>query len=103
MSPNQRDLLTQTLDELAEELAKRIAPLLASPPLPVSPGAPGDGLGGLPERQHLTQREAAEWTRKSVSTLRRARKNGLPYTMALGQVTYHVDDLRDFLNGKYNG
>ncbi|PAP74803.1 hypothetical protein B1759_16630 [Rubrivirga sp. SAORIC476] len=103
MSPNDRDLLAQTfavmLDQLADELAPKVASRLPSATGTATRTAP---LPDVPEREFLVQREAAEWTGISVSGLRRARKNGLPWTMALGQVTYRLSDLRDLMNGRYN-
>ena len=96
------EAFTGLLDHLAEALAPRIASKL--PPRPPSASASPDAVAeGVPHREYLTQREAAAWTGLSVSSLRRARKNGLPYKKALGQVTYHIADLRDLMGGSYNG
>ena len=106
MTSNGRDQIAQTLAAFADDLAERIAPLVAArlepPPPPPTSGDEVD-LDGLPKREHLNQREAAAWANTSISSLSRARGNGLPFKYALGRVMYHIDDLRDFLGGKYNG
>ena len=105
LSLNEQDqikgLFTSLVDLLAGELASRLRN--SESPLPPSSGGRTELADGLPEREFLTQREAVAWTGLSVSGLRRARENGLPWSKALGMVVYRLGDLRDLMGGHYNG
>lgn len=101
-TPHTTDLLLEAFETLIGEIVERVSQKTdLSPPDPHR-SSREDGTG-IPEREWLTQREAAAWTGISVSGLRRARANGLPSSKALGQVVYAIDDLRDLMAGKYNG
>ena len=56
--------------------------------------------GTEPASPYLTQREAAKYTRRSISSLRRARSAGLPHALVGGNVVFERAVLDAWMRGE---